>query len=225
MTHPSPQVNPPPALAPPPVPAIVGDDPSALSTAQVHREILHLRELLEYRLNGLDQSIQQRADEQHSALKVAQEVGRREAEEVQASIARRVESLIHLIDERVMGLDKLTDAKFVTFRTLIESQGEKVALALAAAEKAVSKAEASTERRFDQFQEFRGQWVESVKDYVHKAEFDATTSALVDKIDDLRSSRDQGQGKSAGGQNLWGLILGGVGLVATMLFVILAFTD
>lgn len=43
----------------------------------------------------------------------------------------------------------LTDAKFVTYRTLIDSQAEKVALALEATEKAIGKAEAATSKAID----------------------------------------------------------------------------
>ncbi|HEU4541762.1 MAG TPA: hypothetical protein VFR23_11610 [Jiangellaceae bacterium] len=59
--------------------------------------------------------------------------------------------------ERVEGLDRLTEAKFVTYRSLIDLQAEKVALALTASDKAITKAEAATERRFELLNEFRAQ--------------------------------------------------------------------
>lgn len=59
------------------------------------------------------------------------------------------------LSERIESLDRLTDAKFVTHRAMLEAQAEKVALALAAAEKAIEKAEIAVEKRFDAINEFR----------------------------------------------------------------------
>lgn len=61
------------------------------------------------------------------------------------------------LSERLDGLDRLTEAKFVTYRSLIDLQAEKVALALTASDKAITKAEAATERRFELLNEFRAQ--------------------------------------------------------------------
>lgn len=119
------------------------------------------------------------------------------------SISDRLEK----VTEAVVGLDRVTDAKFVTFRTLIDSQAEKVALALAASNKAVdaafitsaaavTKAENFAEKRFD---------------------------IIVKQIDELKTYRDASTGKGAGAIQLWGLMAGGVGLLIAVTSIIIAF--
>lgn len=66
-----------------------------------------------------------------------------------------LEAKLATIDQRIAGLDRVTDAKFVTLETLMNSQAEKVALALNAADKAVTKAEIAAEKRFEGVNEFR----------------------------------------------------------------------
>lgn len=140
----------------------------------------------------------------------------RESQHVAADLQREVESRITL----------LTDAKFVTYRTLIDSQAEKVALALDAAEKAIAKAEASTEKRFDSVNEFRQQLndqartfmprtealqlseqatqrirelAEVVPTLVTRLEVQATTDRWSERISELndRLNRSEGQGQGA----------------------------
>lgn len=136
--------------------------------------------------------------------------------------------------EQISGLDRVTDAKFVTFRTLIDSQAEKVALALAASDKAVSKAEAANERRFESVNEFRAQLSDQTKTFISRAEFSATASAASEKIEDLKSlvseinvatiGRLSAQGGRAAGLNAgWVYLLGALGAIGTIISIMIAF--
>lgn len=112
---------------------------------------------------------------------------------------------------RVDGLDRLTDAKFVTLRTLMDSQAEKVALALAASEKAVSKAETANEKRFEGVNEFRAQLSDQANTFIPRAEARALLDAISSRLDesiknsasqlaDLKEYRAGNQATSAAGR-------------------------
>jgi len=132
--------------------------------------------------------------------------------ELEASLARRIASL-----------DALTDSKFVTHRTLLDSQADKVALALAAADKAVNKAEAATEKRFDAVNEFREQLNDQTKTFVGRAEYAAMHESMIDKVDELRRVSNLNTGKGQGLQAGWGYIVGVISLIVIVVNVVIAF--
>ena len=88
--------------------------------------------------------------------------------------------------ERINGLDRLTDAKFVTFRTLIDSQAEKVALALDAADKAVNKAEASINERLAAMNEFRATLADLTATFIPRVEAEQRIAAVLERLESLR---------------------------------------
>lgn len=112
---------------------------------------------------------------------------------------------VEKITETVAGLDRVTDAKFITFRTLVDSQAEKVALALAASNKAVDAAFASSAAAILKAEVF------------NEKRFDIITK----QIDELKTYRDTTGGKGEGAASLWGYIAGGVGFLATIIAIFL----
>ena len=85
---------------------------------------------------------------------------------------------------------------------------EKTSLALAGSEKAVSKAETATEKRFDAVNEFRGTLSDQTATLLPRAEASARFAAYDGKFEDvkkelgsLRESRSSGEGKEKGVQH------------------------
>lgn len=91
--------------------------------------------------------------------------------------------------ERNVSLSELTDAKFVTFRTLVDSQADKVALALAAAKEAIDKAETATEKRFDSVNEFRAQLSDQAGTFYPRKEAEQRLTDLREKIEIMTELR------------------------------------
>ena len=160
----------------------------AVVQAQMDAQFASCTQRLDAIRSDVDQHHHQRLEAQASALATL------------AKLSDRIER----IDEAVRGLDRVTDAKFVTFRTLVDSRAEQVALALNAANSAVdhafnssatavAKAESFNEKRFD---------------------------ILGVRIDELTSYRDAALGKNAGLSTGWGVLLGAVGLIAAVLAII-----
>jgi Mg2+ and Co2+ transporter CorA len=107
--------------------------------------------------------------------------------------------IVSRVAAQIEGLDRLTDAKFVTFRTLIDSQAEKVALALDASKEAIDKAERSTEKardrmvddisqRFENVNEFRSQQKDVIGTFMPRAETEQRLGALTEKIETITGS-------------------------------------
>ncbi len=120
------------------------------------------------------------------------------------------------LTERVAALDRLMEAKFVTFDVLVRSQAEKVALALTAADKAVTKAEMATEKRFESVNEFRASLADQTTSLVTKTEFGAKVDSLAEKLGDITDRMNRAEGKGAGAGALWGWIVGALGVLSAV---------
>jgi len=116
--------------------------------------------------------------------------------------------------QRVDSLDSLTDAKFVTFRTLIDSQAEKVALALASADKAVTKAEVAADKRFELLNELRAGVATREQ-----------LEALEKQLGDLATRIDRSEGRGVGLHAGWVYLLGGLAAVGTIVSLFIAFAN
>jgi acyl transferase domain-containing protein len=135
------------------------------------------------------------------------------------------------LTERVAALDRLMEAKFVTFQVMVESQAEKVSLALAAADKAVTKAEDATEKRFESVNEFRLTLSDRDRLSMTRTEFETFKEGSRSEFDQLRSSNaekftgilarlDRAEGKGAGIGAVWGWVVGGAGVASALTVVI-----
>lgn len=71
------------------------------------------------------------------------------------ALLKQGDSLTKELENRIQALDNLTDTKFVTLKTVVEANAAQVALALDASEKAITKAETATDKRFESVNEFR----------------------------------------------------------------------
>lgn len=96
-------------------------------------------------------------------------------------------SLRDYLESRINDLDRLTEARFVTHRTLLDSQAEKVKLALEAADKAITKQEATTNERLHLLNELRS-------GVATKEQLEA----LIQRMDDMKERIDKAEGKGLG---------------------------
>lgn len=94
--------------------------------------------------------------------------------------------------ERVDGLDRLTDAKFVTFQTLVDSQADKVGLALDAAKEAITKAETATEKRFDSVNEFRQTLSDQTRTFMPRTEAEQGLHTVIERMEATQVHVTQG---------------------------------
>lgn len=132
---------------------------------------------------------------------------------VRQELERRLEQLVN-------AGERLTDAKLANLSTLIDAHAERVVLALAAADKAVLKAEAATEKRFESVNEFRQTLSDQTRSFISKVEFDAVRHTNAERIADLASRLDKIEGKAVGLNAGWVYLLGGLSVAATLASVV-----
>lgn len=96
--------------------------------------------------------------------------------------------------------------------------------ALAAAERAVGKAETATEKRFDSVNEFRAALTDMTREQMPRGEADTRFAALSEKIDELKVVQDRGRGHSRGMADGWGYLVGAVGALGGIVALVFALT-
>jgi hypothetical protein len=135
-------------------------------------------------------------------------------------------SLLHDLDlnhsQRHQAFDRLTDAKFVTQRVMMESQAEKVALALAAADKAISKSEQATEKRFESVNEFRKTLSDQAANFISRREFEVLREAQAQRTLEFSARLDKAEGRSSGLDAAWVYLVGAFGIIAALVGVAIA---
>jgi hypothetical protein len=104
--------------------------------------------------------------------------------------------------------------RFADTRTALEA-------ALAAAEKAVVKAEVATEKRFEAVNEFRSMVNDLVSGKMDRAEFMLAVAGLSEKLEDLKERITRSEGRGQGLNAMWGYGLAVIMMIVAVLsFVI-----
>lgn len=120
---------------------------------------------------------------------------------------------IERLRAEVAALDRYLNAR-------IDSQAEKVALALAASDRAINKAETAYDKRFESVNEFRLTLSDQTKTLVPRTEFDQLAKSLTEKIDDLKNIEALTAGRSAGIRLTTGALFAGLAALATVLTIV-----
>jgi len=89
--------------------------------------------------------------------------------------------------EKIVALRQLMDERDRRYEERFEATDQKTSLALTASEKAVTKAEVATEKRFDAQNEFRGQLKDQASTFVPRAEADSKFRNLEEKIESIKT--------------------------------------
>lgn len=173
-------------------------DPSTLTTAALHREIQHLKELIlsEREINNTSNSardkalvlLQAFADKSPTTAAVDQSV---------RELGKLTDEKFTSIDRRFQDKDKAVDAAFAAAKEAVAEQNKSNALS-------VTKSEAAFTKQIDGINSLFGQ----------------TTKATDDKFADLKDRITTIEGRSTGHGDIWGYIIGAAGLVVALLAVV-----
>lgn len=167
-------------------------DPTQRAIRSVETEIRHLRELLEARIVNLDTAITAAKDDSERALEAARLTTEQAVNAALASADKANVALKDDLERRMASLKELTKAEFVTHGFLLQNQAEIIKAALDSADKAVTKAEVFNEKRFD-----------------------LITKAIDELTSTVAINAGRGMGMAAG----WGYLVGGIGLIVTIVTV------
>lgn len=114
---------------------------------------------------------------------------------------RRFDDMERLLDERA------------------RAQGRAMEAALAAAEKAVGKAEKAGEKRFDSVNEFRQTLTDQAGTFVTRKEADAVHAAILDRLGELADRLNKAEGRAAGASQTVGLLLAVATVVISIVII------
>jgi hypothetical protein len=124
-----------------------------------------------------------------------------------------LETLRTHLQSQVDALDRLTEARS-------RAQDEKVTLALASAQTAVTKAEVATERRFEGVNEFRQTLSDQAAQFVTRREFEQLREANADRIREMQTRLDKTEGRSGGLSNVLGYAIAAAAVVVAVIAVV-----
>jgi hypothetical protein len=155
-----------------------------------------------------------------------------------------IDYLLAIINEKhaqlisvIEGNDRRYEERFLASQKALElglaAQKSEISAALAAADRAVSKAETATEKRFESTNEFRGQMADQQRTLIQRSEVDvlmrsmnekqdASVRSLDAKIDLLQKAQDATVNERMGIKGGWAIAVGALGFVTLVggLFVL-----
>lgn len=206
---------------------IRAEDPSALTTKQLQRENLWLRELIETRIDGMDKAIdllQQFADRTPTTMDVQHEV--KALREVTTEMIQGIRTQIQARDIQISTAAKdvksAVDAAFAAAKEAVSEQNKSNALSNSKTEATFTKQidmlgdtiKTNTKGMEDKIGDIKERLtiIES-RTSVSDPSTQITLAKLGEQVARLGSSSDVSTGRSSGMLALWGLILGGIGFL------------
>lgn len=207
-------------------------DPSLATTRQLHREILGLRELLEVKLGSsivdaalIRSIIETRLDGMDKAIRLLQDT----SDKFPARIDEKITALREVQEEKLRALETTHGEKFSSIQTQFRerdvrteqsSKDSKVAVdaALQAAKEAVGEQNKSSALAIAKSEGATTKQIDQLVILIQQM-----NNAFDDKIGDLKDRLTRIEGGKAGASSLWGILLGGVGLIGTLLAIFFAF--
>jgi len=105
------------------------------------------------------------------------------------------------------------------FEKILVEKDKAINIALQAAEKAVAVAEKNAEKWRDNANEWRGAMTDREKTFMPRSEFN-TYKETAEKAQAIEKERaDKGEGKGAGLESGWKILIGILGLITTILVI------
>jgi hypothetical protein len=187
-------------------------DPTLLTTQALEKSISSLKELTEAWIKNLKETLDRLQREQDSHLEVVVAETKHLRELIGAEVGKLTcvtNEKFARVDMQFAEMDKRNERQFVALaeaaalalqaqKDLFNSHNQATAMA-------VSKSEAGMADRISQLQ----------------ALFDSDSKAKSEKIDDIRTRLNTGESRSKGASDLWGYIIGGVGLLVAIISIVI----
>lgn len=135
-------------------------------------------------------------------------------------------------DERNADLRREIERIDREFHEHLAGVRDETAAALQAADKAISKSEAATEKRFDSVNEFRAQLADQAATFMPRRESEQRTGTNTEKIETLaarldtavstiNSRLDMMAGQASGKSDSWGYLVGLVGVASAVVAAVI----
>lgn len=132
-----------------------------------------------------------------------------------------VETLRELLEEKTSALEKAIAVQKIHADQLISAQKEAIAAAMAAADRAVTKAETAAEKRFESVNEFRAAMGDRERAFMPRSELEVLIGGLHNRVNELTARIDRSDGRKTGFGDGWGWAVGAVGLVVGLVMALM----
>jgi hypothetical protein len=175
-------------------------DPTTLTTVQLDRGLIALRELLEARLFAQDNNliaVQRVLDKQQEMIDAA-------ILHITTLFGEKFDSVEKQFIERDKRTEQLSIADKTAIAAALQAQKEAAGAQNESNAASVTKQEAAFTKLLDQ----------------NQALFQTSMAALTTQLNDLKSKQDRGEGSSRGSSDLWGYIVGVIGVVIGVSMII-----
>jgi hypothetical protein len=104
-----------------------------------------------------------------------------------------------------------------------QAQEKAVAAAMLSADRAVAKAEAASEKRFESVNEFRSAMNDQSRSFISRNEAEQRMLSNSEKVDSLAIRLERIEGRGQGLNAGWAILTGAVGLVGVAVAIMMAF--
>ena len=122
------------------------------------------------------------------------------------------DTLKEYVDQRFRDGEKSVEAA-------VAASDKATSVAMTAEQRAVAKAEAASEKRFESVNEFRQTLTDQAATFMPRSEAQVLNQALAEKVDLQAARLDKLEGRSAGIGWTGALIVGGIGILGTIIII------
>jgi hypothetical protein len=166
---------------------------TALGNEDLTARLNALREVLHNEIGAAEQLLGSRVDAVGAQREILLAGLNERTRALQTELDRRLVHLYQQVDERfeaskgtIIALKEMLDERYATQTKALDAAfkaaEQAVAVALANAEKATTKAEAAADKRFDAVNEFRAVLTDQTKTFISRSEWDTTRAALDGRV-------------------------------------------
>lgn len=176
-------------------------DPTLLTTQQLQREIRQILEFIEAKMRG-----------NREVLEFKCETLARDIEKLRLDARYQQEQLERKIQESVTAsiiqLKETRDEKFKTIQVQYEDTKTSIATALVSQREITTAQNAFTASAFAKSEITFTKLIDQTQTILN-----TVTKSMDDKINDLKSRLDKGEGQDKGSASMWGYVVGVIGLM------------
>ncbi len=135
----------------------------------------------------------------------------------------RFNLLQEIIEKQARRYDEVLSERDTRYQQRFDATEKYVSAGFLSAEKAITKAETATEKRFEGVNEFRAQLSDQQRTFMPRGEQERMQSAISDRITALEKQIDTLVSERKGIMGGWGYAVGVIGLAISVIAVVLHF--
>lgn len=183
---------------------------------QLEHRFAASKDIYDTKLDERDRRYSAEVSERDKAIDILEGSITRRISTIDLSLREHLASQVKQIEMALSAADKLEVGRIQTVHEKTDAVIAEMGTINNASEKAIAKAEASVEKRFDTYDKA----VQALRDLVNnampRAEVITLVKASTDKIGDLTDRINRTEGKGAGMGQIWGYIVGAGGVIVAM---------